>query len=237
VHDVNDKQAEVAVNDQFTPAVELLSSPETRFPFHMAVTAFINILIETRKLERLQKRRLVFEIRHLKYLLTNLPLQRLPRPGLTPLQEEFPIHLDKQPLLSLVRRNVARKQASSGRHFLPDPLHSPHPLLPLDRAHVQPHSRVELNPAAFWARPQDSRKAFVAFYSVPGHKLIAGAKATLTCTVPELFCEEDWVAFYFCDWLRTKFTGYLEKNSFIKGMLILSLAFLCALCAEPLNVE
>jgi hypothetical protein len=62
VHCADAKEAEVNVNDQFIHAIE----------------AFINVLIESRKLERLEERGSIFEISNLQFplstLLTHLPL-------------------------------------------------------------------------------------------------------------------------------------------------------------------
>lgn len=57
IHSADVNKADIVFNDHIIHAIELLFSPENRFPLDLAVTAFIDVFTEVRKLERLQELR------------------------------------------------------------------------------------------------------------------------------------------------------------------------------------
>jgi hypothetical protein len=84
VHYADPNDAEVTINGQLIDAIELLFGPDTRFSLNLAAIAFVDALVESRKLDRFEGPGLIFEIQDLQFplstLLTHLPLQRWPLP-------------------------------------------------------------------------------------------------------------------------------------------------------------
>jgi hypothetical protein len=80
--DAND--AEISVNTEFIRCLESAFGPDTAFQPDFAASAFVDFIVEARKLERLSARGPIFQIENLAFplsaLLTHLPLQCWPLP-------------------------------------------------------------------------------------------------------------------------------------------------------------